>query len=261
METRAKQKNCFVIKTHLTQQLLTSRLPKLQSQRYFTKINLNRDHRQDHIKLLSPNDMKSNQEIPKRSLSSESTFEGSLNKRCQYIFLTFTHQKTKYQRQQFCLKMWRKLILCVQAILFIFKVSLIEYKIRSSSPTKMSICHQLIHHHPYPESPSNRKRKKSSGLETKNRNCSFGERIQTLILLQKLKFDTQKNNTYVRQLKNQDIRLTRLISQKALSTHSLHTTIDHSKQLPAINKFEYIERPSLISSYSKKISLKLKKIY
>lgn len=70
-----------------------------------------------------------------------------------------------------------------------FKVALVEYKIRSSSPPKMTICHQLIHHHPYPESPTNRKRKKSSSLETKNRNVSFGEKIQTLILHQKLKSD------------------------------------------------------------------------
>ncbi|CAK59086.1 unnamed protein product (macronuclear) [Paramecium tetraurelia] len=162
--------------------------------------------------------------------------------------------------------MWRKLILCVQAILFMFKVALVEYKIRSSSPPKMSICHQLINHHPYPESPSNRKRKKSSSVETKNRNCGFGEKIQTLILLQKSKSDAQRNSTYLRQIKNQDIRLTRLISQKAASTHSLHinslhTTIDNSKQLPAINKVEYFERPLLISSSQKKFSLKIKKIH
>lgn len=56
--------------------------------------------------------------------------------------------------------MWRKAIICVQSILFFFKIALVEYKIRSSSPPKMTICHQLTHYHPYPESPTNRKRKK-----------------------------------------------------------------------------------------------------
>ncbi|CAD8180884.1 unnamed protein product [Paramecium pentaurelia] len=266
METRAKSKNCFVIKTNFTQQFQSNPSPKQRSQRYFTKVPIKRDQKQGLLKLLSLNEIQSNLEIQKRSRSSESTYEGILNKRCQFIFLTFTHQKTKYYRHQFCIKMWRKLILCVQAILFMFKVALVEYKIRSSSPPKMSICHQLIHHHPYPESPSNRKRKKSSSVETKNRNYSFGEKIQTLILLQKLKSDAQKNSTYLRQMKNQDIRLTRLISQKAASTHSLHinslhTTIDNSKQLPAINKLEYFERPFIISSQSKKFSLKIKKIH
>ncbi|CAK89580.1 unnamed protein product (macronuclear) [Paramecium tetraurelia] len=261
METRAKSKNCFVIQTHSTQQLLTIRSPKIRSQRYFTKLSINKDQKQGFIKLISPNDMKSNIEILKRSCSSESTLEGTLNKRCQYLFLTFTQQKTKYQRHQFCIRKWRKFILCVQAILFLFKVALVQYKIRSISPPKMSICHQLTHHHPYPESPTNRKKKKSYSIETKNRNCSFGQRIQTLILHQKMKFEAQKNSTYIRQFKNSDIRLTRLISQKAFSTHSLHTTIDNSKQLPAINRLEYTERPCLISSQSKKISLKLKKIH
>ncbi|CAD8095837.1 unnamed protein product [Paramecium sonneborni] len=45
--------------------------------------------------------------------------------------------------------MWRKFIHCFQAIQFMFKAPLVEYTIRSSSPSKMHNFHYYFPHHLY----------------------------------------------------------------------------------------------------------------
>ncbi|CAD8147225.1 unnamed protein product [Paramecium octaurelia] len=258
METKQRSKHSFIIKTGTPKQLVISLSPKQKSHRQHPKLPAIVEHEHTLFKLKQFGKRRQENQNNKRCRSSESSYEGTLNKRYQFMFQTIPYHGTSFQRKQFYVKKWRKLIIAIQCIIYISKIALQEFKIRRSCPPKMMISHYSIHHHPYPQSPSNRKRNKSCTLDIKNRKISFGEKIQTLIIQQKLKADTCKNSSYLQQFKNQNTKLNRLLSQKAISLQSLHTTTD-LKPLHSVYIIDQFEKQSTLQKQTKKLSLKLKR--
>ncbi|CAD8054551.1 unnamed protein product [Paramecium primaurelia] len=258
MEKQQRSKNSFIIKTRTPKQLINSLSPKQQSHRQHPKLPEIVEYKQTLFKLKSFSKKRQENYNNKRCRSSESSYEGTLNKRYYYMFQIIPYHGTSYQRHQFYVKKWRKLIIAIQSIIYISKVAVQEFKIRSSCPPKMMISHYSIHQHPYPQSPPNRKRNKSCNLDIKNRKISFGEKIQTLIIQQKVKADSCKNSSYLQQIKNQNTKLNRLLNQKAISQQSLHTTMDF-KPLLSVYMIDHLEKQSNLQKQTKKLSLKLKR--
>ncbi|CAD8096962.1 unnamed protein product [Paramecium sonneborni] len=260
MQKYQRSKNSFIIKTQNLKQSKISPSPKQQSHRQRLKLPEIVEYQQNPFQLKSLKKRKQHNQM-KKCRSSESLLEGTFNKRYQFIFYEIPYYGTQYQRHQFYVKKWKKLIVAIQSIIYILKMAVLEFKIRNSCPPKMMICHYSIHNHSYPQSPTNRNRNKSCSLDLKNRKISFGEKIQTLIIQEKTKVDNGKNNSYLQQIKYQNTKLNRLLSQKAISLQFLHATTENNKQQPSTYKIDLFERQSNnLQKQTKKLSLKLKRL-